>query len=43
MTDPREAAAGYMHLSFRFSTWSVLHSYSDIKVRDRDTAKIHTA
>ena len=43
MTDPREAAAGSMHLSFRFTPGPVLHSYSDIEVRDRDTATIHTA
>ena len=43
MTDPREAAAGSMHLSFRFTPGPVLHSYSDIEVRDRDTATICTA
>ena len=43
MTDPEEAAAGSMHLSFRFTPGPVLHSYSDIEVRDRDTATIHTA
>jgi hypothetical protein len=43
MTDPREAAAGSKHLSFRFTPVPVLHSYSDIEVRGRDTAIIHTA
>ena len=43
MTDPREAAAGSMHLSSGSAPGPVLHSYSDIEGSDEDTATIHTA